>query len=65
MYLQSKMLGGEPASDEERKHGTLTAIQLAQANNLICSIYAERSSRFFRNGLSCLFVMVYVLVFVV
>ena len=64
MYLQSKMNGGEPASDEERKHGTLTAIQLAQADNLILSIYAERSSRFFRNGLWCLFAMVYALVFV-
>ena len=59
------MNGDEPASDEERNHGTLTTIQLAQADNLILSIYAERSSRFFRNGLSCLFAMVYALVFVI
>ena len=42
----------------------LTTIQLAQTDNLILSIYAERGARFFRNGLWCLFAMVYALVFV-
>ena len=62
MYLESRMNGGEPADDEQRKHGTLTAIQLAQADNLILSVYAERSARCFRNGLLCLFAMVYALI---
>ena len=64
MYLQAKMNDGEPASEDERKSGMLIAIQLAQTDNLILSIYAERSARFFRNGLWCLFAMVYALVFV-
>ena len=64
MYLQAKMNDGEPASEDERKPGMLIAIQLAQTDNLILSIYAERSARFFRNGLWCLFAMVYALVFV-
>ena len=64
MYLQAKMKDGEPASEDERKPGMLIAIQLAQTDNLILSIYAERSARFFRNGLWCLFAIVYALVFV-
>ena len=64
IYLQAKMNDGEPASEDERKPGMLIAIQLAQTDNLILSIYAERSARFFRNGLWCLFAMVYALVFV-
>ena len=58
------MNDGEPASEDERKPGMLIAIQLAQTDNLILSIYAERSARFFRNGLWCLFAIVYALVFV-
>ena len=64
MYLQAKMNDGEPASEDELKPGMLIAIQLAQTDNLILSIYAERSARFFRNGLWCLFAIVYALVFV-
>ena len=64
MYLQAKMNDGEPASEDELKTETLIAIQLAQTDNLILSIYAERSALFFRNGLWCLFAMVYALVFV-
>ena len=64
MYLQAKMNDGEPASEDEHKPGMLIAIQLAQTDNLILSIYAERSARFFRNGLGCLFAIVYALVFV-
>ena len=65
MYLPAKMNDDEPASEDVRKHRTLTTIQLAQADNLILSINAERSARFFRNGLLCLFAIVYALVFVV
>ena len=65
MYLPAKMNNEEPASEDVRKYRTLTTIQLVQADNLILSIYTERSARFFRNGLLCLFAIVYALVFAV